>query len=285
VISDSGRRAASGDLDLVATFRIIWRGRWMIVSITAAFIIAAVVYSFVAREWFRAEAVLIQTDSNSSVSTGQLGGLASLAGISLGREVDPIALMVLKSREFAREFIEEKGLLGVLFADQWDPVQARWIDPSSAPDIRDAVDYFDARVRGVAEDRRTGEIRLSITWTDPELAADWVNEMVRAVNSKLRDKALEEARQNIEFLRGQIREIDMPVLQQAVSKALESEMQKLMLAKKGDEYAFKVIDRAIVPKTRDSPRRTMVTLLAAAVGLLTGIAFVLVRDGVKTAPA
>jgi hypothetical protein len=75
-----------------------------------------------AREWYRAEVLLAPADEKDSASLGgQLGGLAALAGVRVGSGGESAeAIAVLRSREFAREFIEDFDLLTVFFADEWD---------------------------------------------------------------------------------------------------------------------------------------------------------------------
>jgi uncharacterized protein involved in exopolysaccharide biosynthesis len=286
-MSSATRTGDSDDFDLLELFQSVWRGRWVIFFVMLLFVGTGITYALMAKEWFRAEVVLTQAERSATSGMGQLGGLASLAGINLGGNTTPESMMILRSRDLVREFIEARNLLPVLFLDQWDQKRQSWKDPASPhnPDIRDGVDFFVSRVRGITEDKRTGEIHLAIYWTDASVAAVWANELVRTANARLRTQALDEAQKNIAFLQAEIAETNMPVLQQAISKALESELQKLMLAKKGEEYAFRVVDRAVAPKTRDSPKRKLIALLSAAFGLICGIAIVLVRDSWRVANA
>jgi uncharacterized protein involved in exopolysaccharide biosynthesis len=48
-------------------------------------------------------------------------------------------------------------------------------------------------------------------------------------------------------------------------------MQKLLLARGNDEFAFKVIDRAVAPKQRDSPQRALIIVVAFLTGAFLSI--------------
>jgi succinate-semialdehyde dehydrogenase/glutarate-semialdehyde dehydrogenase len=82
----------------------------------------------------------------------------------------------------------------------------------------------------------------------------------------LRAQALQDAQRNIKYLQGEIAATNVTSLQQAIGKVIESEMQKLLLARGNEEYAFKVIDKAVQPKKRDKPKRALVVLGAALGG-------------------
>ena len=44
----------------------------------------------------------------------------------------------------------------------------------------------------VDEDKKSGLITLSITWKDPQVAANWANDLVKQLNEQLREQAIDE---------------------------------------------------------------------------------------------
>jgi len=52
---------------------------------------------------------------------------------------------------------------------------------------------------------------------------------------------------------------------------IESQIQTLMLANARDEYAFTVVDPAVAPETRTSPRRKLIVLSGGALGVFFGV--------------
>ena len=263
------RVTQEAEIDLLELLGLFWRRKWLIVAVTTLFTAGGVAYALLATQWWRAEVVMTQVDSKPMAGgLAQLGGLASLAGINLGAGGgSQNAVAVLKSKDFAREFIEDKDLVPVLMSDR--------LTVQPPVDIRDAVERFDKEVRAIGEDKKTGLLTLSITWTDPALATEWANELVRRANARLRAQALQEAERNIKYLQGEIAATNVTSLQQAIGKVIESEMQKLLLARGNEEYAFKVIDRAVQPKQRDKPKRALVVLGAAMGGGLFSLMLVL----------
>ena len=129
--------------------------------------------------------------------------------------------------------------------------------------------------------RATGLVTLSIEWGDPELAAAWANLLAVRLNDRMRQRALAEAETNVKYLRHEFENTSIVALQQSISGLMESEMQKLMLARGNSEYAFRIIDRAEVPRGKSKPRVTLIVAVATFFGGMLSGFVALVRDMVK----
>src|SRR3954465_14272899 len=83
VMSPDPQTATSkGEIDLVRLWNILWRSRWLIVIITLAFALGSFVYTLLAQRMYTASVVLSPVKEEPlGALTGQLGGLASLAGL------------------------------------------------------------------------------------------------------------------------------------------------------------------------------------------------------------
>jgi LPS O-antigen subunit length determinant protein (WzzB/FepE family) len=263
-------------------------------TMLAALIAAGI--SFLMHDTFRAEAIVAPVDEGNSVGSGighalggQLGGLAALAGVQLGssggrRDAD---FATLASPGFARDFIVSRNLLPVLFADRWDPAVKAWRGSQPAPKLEDAVRKFTQHVRSIAEDKKTGMVTVTVEWTSPELAANWANGMIDMANERLRGEAMHNAEQSIEYLNRELAKPGLVDLHQAISQLIENQVNTAMVANVQHEYAFRFIDRAVAPEYRVSPRRTVITLVGAVLGLFAGFVGILIRrsvDEMRRAP-
>jgi uncharacterized protein involved in exopolysaccharide biosynthesis len=279
----SNAAPSSAMSDVIEFARITWRGRWLIVSCGLVCGLLMGVYAFTAEPWYRAQVTLLPVESKSAQGLlGQLGplsGLAGLAGISLdgGGRAEPVA--VLRSRDFAREFIERQRLITVLFAEKWDAKLRKWkTSPDKAPDIRDAVKYFDKDIRRIGEDRKLSLVILTVDWKDAKLAADWANQIAVDINAKLRARAIEDAETSIAYLREQLASTKEVSLQQSISRLIESQMQTVMVARGNEEYAFRVIDKAYPSKKRFKPVRSLLILGGAFIGGLLSCVYLVIRE-------
>jgi uncharacterized protein involved in exopolysaccharide biosynthesis len=267
----------------------LWRGRWLILGFIVGFGCLSVASALLATEWYEAEVVLTPASTkNTQGLANVLGSLAGglgvgLADVTVGSPNTAEPIGVLKSREFARQFIEEQGLLHVLLADKWDAKAGHWkqTNPKKQPDMRDAVRYFDKHVLSVREDKRTGLVTVDIEWKSADAAASWANIIVDRLNEQMRARALAEAQAHVDYLRNELAQTNVVAVQQAISKLLETEMQKVMVARGNKQFAFRVVDPAAVPKWRSSPRRTVEVALGVLAGGLAGLFAVLVRESLR----
>ena len=265
---------------------LVWKGRWLMLAFVLGFALLAVAYGFLATEWYTAEVVLTPAGAKSTQqglgsqleSLGLLTGLAAGLGVGGTRTAEPIG--VLKSRDFARQFIDEHGLLHVLLADKWDAGKGRWkeSDPRRQPDIRDAIEYFDKDVMQVDEDKKSGLITVSIRWKDPKVAASWASMVVDRLNDQMRARALAESEANVSYLQKVLADTDVVEVKFAISRLLETELQKTMVARGDKQFAFRIVDHADVPKRRSWPKRRVILAVGILAGGVAGLAAVLVRE-------
>ncbi len=283
---DASWRSNDDAIDLANLWNVLWRSKRLIIVATAVFAIASIAYALTLTHWYRSEVLLtpaVEEPVNTGIA-GQLGSLAGLAGISVGGGGNSVeALAILRSRDFTRAFIEEQGLLPVLFAEDWDAENQRWLDedPEQWPDYADAVRYFNNDLSEVSENRETGLVTVAVEWTDPELAALWVDLLVKRLNDYMRARALQQAKSNVDYLQLELSTTSVVALQQAIGRLLEREHQKLMLARGNEEFAFRVIDSAEVPEIPSRPNRRLMVIVATLFGGLVSVFFVLARYFVR----
>ena len=286
VSPDGAAPKANNEIDLFRLWDILWSSRWLIAAVTIAFGIGSLTYTFFATPMYTATVVLAPVkDEPLSGLAGQLGGLAGLAAIAGISRDNTDALAVLRSRDFVRAFVEEENLLPVLFPKAWDATTGRW-KVEKPPEPAQGAGFFVAKVRSVEESTTTGLVTLSIEWRDPEVAAAWANTLAVRLNDHMRQRALTDAESNVKYLRHELENTSVVTLQQSISGLLESEMQKVMLARGNSEYAFRIIDRAEIPKVPSKPRVLLIVVLATFFGAMLASFVALVRDMVKNrAPA
>ena len=269
--------ATPKSLDILDLVSLIWRERVLLFGIVLLCTAGGVAYALLVTPIYKAEVVMTPAGQRSaSASLGQLSSLAALAGVNLGSENNAAPLAVLKSKEFAEEFIREQQLEKVLVDD--------YGDPSEDLDIRDALRIFLEDVRVVSEDKKAGTVTLSIYWEDPVVAAQWANSYVERLNARLRSRALSESERNVKFLQQEISGASIVSVQQSLGRILEAEMQQYMLAKGDLEYAYKVVDRAAPPKLRESPKRALIVLLALLSGTVIAVLSILGKHGFLRSP-
>lgn len=264
--------------ELLGAIRVRW---WWLLLGALAGLALAVSLAFLMRPVYHGKVMFLPAKEATSSSAlgalaGNLGGLASLAGINLGGDSNEAENMaVLNSRGFTERFVVDHDLLHVLFASRWDPERGQWKPHlwKRDPTVADAVRKFDRKIRSVTSERRSGVSTLVIEWRDREQAARWANDLIAQANAELRQRAMAMSARNIDYLEREAAETDVVGIQQSVYRLIENELRRSMMASVHEEFAFRVLDPAVVPEEHEfvRPKR----LLMSAAGFVLGFGFAL----------
>lgn len=234
---------------------------------------------------YRAEAVVAlveqERSSASALMTGQLGRLASIAGIDAGSGSGRQELLaVLSSRSLYATFIEQEQLMPVLFPDRWDNKSQQWRrkgNSSGAPTLDQAIEKLRRKVFKVWMDRDTGLVKVTAEHADPAVAASLVNSLLRVGNELVREKVSGEATLSLRFLEEELARAQDVETRQLIAHLMQQQLSTRMLTSVRPDYAYKVVDPAYEPD-RDRyvrPRRLLYAVLGVFLGFfLSAIWFV-----------
>lgn len=272
------------DISFAQAGEAIRKEKWTIAGILVISIVLSILYTFFADEWYESSVLLAPADNDAEQSLlagklGTLGGLVGIGGIQGSVSDTSEAIAVLTSRDFVRQFIESNKLLPILYADEWDSEKEQWSSQSKKdpPDIREATRYFRENIQSVSQDLDTGLVTLTIEWQDPEQSSTWARELVEMANAHLRQRAMTEADANIGYLTSQLEATNLEALRETIVRLLETEMQKYMLARGNDEYAFRIIDSPEVPFEKSWPKPALIVIAGTILGFVAAILLVLFR--------
>ena len=199
VMVDSGPQYEEDEIDLLELIRTLLKAWKTVVGITIVCVGLAVSYALHAPEEFKAETLLApasEEKSGASSALSQFGGLAAMAGISIPSDSNiEQVLATLQSRKFLRQYIDGKNLMPVLFEEIWDVENQTWLvkTQNGEPTGQKAVESLKS-ILSVDEDKKSGLINLSISWKDPEVAAEWANDLVKQLNEQLREQAIADSK-------------------------------------------------------------------------------------------
>jgi uncharacterized protein involved in exopolysaccharide biosynthesis len=263
------------EFDMVSLCRVAWANKPLVAVTAGVITLIALVFALIAIPTFRAEAVVTIVEDNHMGGGGlqslanQFGGVASLAGISLGAGGGHAQeyQAVLTSRRLVEEFVKRDGVLALLQHNAKEPLHP-WF----------AVESFKRGILKIDEDKVKGTTTVSIEWTDPVIAARWANGLVALANELIRTRARDDSSRNIDYLNKQVAQTNVVELQRVMYNLIETETKTLMLANAREDYAFNIVDPAVVPELRASPRRTLRVLSGLVIGLVVGVLVAWVRN-------
>lgn len=292
------------EIDLRELFGIIWQGKWWIIAITFVFAVGSVIYSLSLPNIYKSEATLAPTEEASggglSQMAGQLGGLASLAGVNLGSQgadKTTIALEILKSRAFIKSFVEKYDILPELMAvEEWNrsvdlvfdnevynPDTKEWVrevEPPKQPEPSswEYVKVFRESVLEVSKDDTTGLVTIAVNHQSPEVAEQWVVWLIEEINNHMRERDIQEAQRSLEYLDKELQSTSLSDMQQVFYQLIEKQTQTIMLANVRPEYIFQTLDPAVVPEQKAKPSRALICIIGTFLGGFLSVGFVLVRN-------
>jgi uncharacterized protein involved in exopolysaccharide biosynthesis len=279
------------ELDARALVDALAACRWWIVGTTVLFAIALAVMGIFMKPVYRASSTLVPAAIDREFggmrgALGQLGGVAALAGIDVGGGDSRVeeALAVLSSREFTEEFIRQNNLLTVLFADKWDVTTRNWKVPAERqPTLARGYKFFNKKVRFVTRDKKTGLVSLQVEWFDRETAAIWARDLVQRLNQEMRAREITRADAYVKFLEQELGSTSNVETRNAIGRLMEVQIKQRMLANVTQEFAFRVVDRALPPDADDPirPQPVKMTLVGAVAGLVLSALWVIVAAGMR----
>lgn len=263
------------EIDLLLIIRYIWikKVQVSIILIGCAVIFYAI--SFLFTPIYQAKTILapVESDISDSDMANKLGGLASVVGVGVSGDSDEntVNMAIFESRKFSREFIVENKLIPVIFEKDWDEVKQTW--KSDEPTLWESVNYFDEQIRSLIVDKETGLITLLINLPNPEDAVKWSNIMIDRINKVLQKDFIEETQLNLSFLNEQLTLTQNSEMRTILYGLIQEEIKNSMLSNSEKEFAFKVIDPAVIPEKKSKPRRILFAVSGGLLGIIISLIY------------
>ena len=290
MIASAGHVDLEDSIDMRALIGGLWLRRWWIASSVFAFAAMFTAAAFLMTPIYRANTLLVPAEVSRQGlgallggSLGSLGDLASLAGVNVGSAATETeeALAVMKSRQFTEAFIEDRHLMPKLFSGKWDAQKQTWKPDIEPPTPAQAYKYFNTAIRTVLQDRKTGLITVQIDWRDRAEAADWGNDLVQRLNTEMRSRAINKADASLGYLEAELSKTSVVATREAISRLIEAQIKQRMVANVTQEYALRVVDKAMASDKNDvlKPRKAVLLAAGLALGALVGMVAVLCIDG------
>jgi uncharacterized protein involved in exopolysaccharide biosynthesis len=257
--------------------------RWrLLVLSTVLGLTAGIAVSFLMPRQYEAHVLVApvsedQSASSLSLLASRLAPLAGVAGISLGTgDISKQALIAtLTSRRFVDAFVSEYQVDKEVFARQWDSQRKSWRPNrrGKIPSAQDTYEFVTRQVLSVNDDKRTGLVTVVVRWRDRNKTALWANALVVMLNQTARALVMQETKESIQYLTEELTKTDIVDLRQSMFSVMQTQLNRRMLATVRPEYAFRVIDPAIVPDVDKyvAPLRLLFAAAGAGAGALLAL--------------
>ena len=289
------------EIDLRELFSVLWAGKVKIIAITAVFAVASVIYALSVPNQYKATALLAPAQSDGgglSGALGQLGGLASLAGVSIGggeSSESQIAQEIMKSWSFVEGFIADNDLAVEVYAaegwskgsnelqinqDAYDSEGSEWLIEDEfgvvgPPSSWQLFKAFSERV-AVSEDKKSGLVSVSIEYYSPQIAKQWLDLYISAINKHMQERQVEKVSNNISYLEAQIGKTSIAEMREVFYTIIEEQTKNKMVAEASPDYAFVAVSPSMVPEEKSQPKRALICILGTLLGGMLSVLLVLV---------
>ncbi|MDC0584967.1 Wzz/FepE/Etk N-terminal domain-containing protein [bacterium] len=290
------------EIDLRELFSVLWAGKVKITAITAVFAVASAIYALSVPNQYKASALLAPAQQESgglSGALGQLGGLASLAGVSIGggeSSESQIAQEIMKSWSFVEGFIADNDLaVEVYAAEGWSresnqlkinndvyEVEAKsWLieddhtGKEGPPSSWQLFEAFSDKL-SVSEDKKSGLLSVSIEYYSPKIAKQWLDLYISAINKHMQARQVEKVSNNISYLEAQIEKTSIAEMREVFYTIIEEQTKNKMVAEASPDYAFVAVSPSMVPEEKSQPKRALICILGTLLGGMLSVLLVLV---------
>jgi uncharacterized protein involved in exopolysaccharide biosynthesis len=262
----------------------------IIVLIAAFFSIVSVFFAINLPNVYSSKAKVSSNLSDSkgvSSALSNLGGLASLAGVSLGGGgLSPEVLKeMLASPSFLASFIKkfhiEKDIVAVKrfhplksefeYDDEiYDDTNGKWVRQFKYPQTlkpsgREVVDKFKESF-SVQYDRKTKLITMSFSSMSPQFSKKILEDIVVHFNYFMKSKDVSDSLLSIKYLNEQLAVAQYAEVKLALQQILEEQYKKLALAKTREEYALRYIESPMLAVKKSGPKRAIICLAIVTIG-------------------
>ena len=291
------------EIDLRELFHILLKEKWIILYVTAFVSAIGVIFSLLLPNVYESKAILVPINTSSSMSGAlqNYSGLAGLAGISLPSGGDEGNSEKAKKKITSLSFFENNILTNINLPDimaikSWnyktntivydkniyDIDSNTWTRDYSypqrqIPSAQESFEEFKTNHLRLSEDKKTGFVTLSIKHQSPFIAKQYTELIVDEINSFYRQKDKLESERAVSYLNQQILMTGLSEIKEVLAQLLQEETKKLALIEANEFYVFDYIDPPAVMEEKSEPKRALICILSALLGVILSFLLVLIK--------
>jgi LPS O-antigen subunit length determinant protein (WzzB/FepE family) len=277
---------------------LVWQEKLKVLFITSIFSIFFILYSLSIENTYISESILkVNSDNNSSLS--QYSGIASMAGIDLGggggkNSIDDLET-VLMSRSFVNHLTSfDDIVLNIMAAksfntdtqeiildeDDYSLTLDKWVREvdfpfESLPASIEVHEEYVNRLVSIRVDDRAQFIILSVEHVSPIFAKEFLDLIIREINSIMRQRDLTYSSNAMKYLKEQLANTPQVEIRNAINDLVKSELRTQMTTKINEDYVLTKLEDPFIPLQKSNPKRSIIVILGSILGFLFGVSSVL----------
>ena len=295
------------EIDIRELFSVLWRGKYFVIIFT---IISLAVGSLNLRNLSSLYSVSILLapvqEEQSTPNFGNLGGLASLAGISLpsGSASDFAKYeIMLKTQEISTLVFKEQNLIQALFSNEWDNSQQIFREPKqnkktliknyvkevltgrppteyTEPNPAKLTVFIDRNIR-IILDKKTQYLNLSAESSNPELLTKLLVSMIKNTDELFKKKFIKQANDAVQFYQIKISKARSQEHREILATLIAKEERKLLLATRDGPFVAEILTGPNISVYPSSPKPSLILALSILLGGFLSCGLLLIRSSLS----
>ena len=290
------RQPEEDEINLLDLLIVLAKRKKMIISVTFAAALLAVGVSLQMPNIYTATTKILppqQNQSSASAMLSQLGGLAGLAGSSMGiKNPNDLYIAMFKSRTLMEKVANRFGLQQIY----------------KAKTLTATLSGLDGNSTFVAG--KDGIITVEVSDLDPKRAAAMANAFIEELGKLMQTNSLTEASQKRTFFDQQLRQskdrlTDAELVldktpntslqyldavrnlkyQEAVWEILAKQFEMAKLDEAKDFPLIQVLDKATPPENKSKPKRSLIVILATLVAFFLAVIWAFIGEALSRSGA
>ena len=170
-------------------------------------------------------------------------------------------------------------------SDDYNVASKKWVRDVSPPkktipSLQEAYEEF-LNILTVSQRKETGFVTVAIEHYSPTIAKQWVDWLVKDLNSTIKRRDVAEAEQAIVYLNEQINNTSLAELRNVFFKLIEEQTKTIMLANVSVEYLLETLDPAIAPEKKARPQRSLIVILSMLLGVVLAACFLIISAALR----
>lgn len=295
-VATSAVRSDEDEISLLDLLIVLGKYKGMIIGVTFFVALLAVGGSLLMPNIYTGTTRILppqQSQSSAGALLSQLGGLAGMAGGSLGiKNPNDLYVAMLKSRT-VMETVAKRFDLQKIYEQQT---------------MTDTLAVLGSNT--TINSGKDGVIAVEVDDKDPQLAANLANAFIEELNKLMQTYSLTDASQKRTFFEQQLRQAkdrltDAELVldktpttsleyldamrnlkyQEAVWEILAKQFEMAKLDESKDFPLIQVLDKAVAPEKKSKPKRSLIVILATFVAFFLAVIWAFVREALSRSGA
>jgi uncharacterized protein involved in exopolysaccharide biosynthesis len=290
------------EIDLRELFQTIKDGKYLIIAITTIVVLFTFVYVLKLPNVYKSEAILIPTEQEGGSALGGLGGLAAMAGVSIGgassMTPDVAFNSLLNNYDFMRNFILRNGIYDYYSRDDYDKnyvfalgmngIYNIFKSDKSAIKVNKDDEIYNLTKKlqkqfSISADKKSGLITVSFMDSDRFYAPKIVNMFLKDASEYLVQNSLKNINSRLKYFQTEMSRVDGFELRQSLSQIISKILQEKVMMKSKQYYQCDLLTAAQVPYIKDKakPKRALILVVSFITSIILGIFLVFFLNFLK----